>query len=51
MSATTATSAEPLKRRKLPIGIQTFRQIREGNCYYALMLRSRHLIGSPDEKS
>ena len=22
-------------RRKLPIGIQTFREVREDNCYYA----------------
>ena len=26
--------AEPSGRRKLPIGIQTFRTIREENCYY-----------------
>ncbi|MBV5299875.1 MAG: ATP-binding protein [Rhodoferax sp.] len=35
MSTTATTTTGPLKRRKLPIGIQTFRQIREGNCYYA----------------
>ncbi len=32
----TATTSPPLvlPRRKLPIGIQTFREIREDNCYY-----------------
>jgi hypothetical protein len=29
-----ATPPSPQKRRKLPIGIQTFREIREGNYYY-----------------
>jgi hypothetical protein len=29
-----STAASPLKRRKLPIGIQTFRQIREEGYYY-----------------
>jgi len=31
---TVATPAAALPRRKLPVGIQTFREIREDNCYY-----------------
>jgi hypothetical protein len=30
----TPSSSKPLARRKLPIGVQTFREIREDDCYY-----------------
>jgi hypothetical protein len=34
MLATPPSPPSPQKRRKLPIGIQTFREIRKGNYYY-----------------
>ncbi len=33
-TAAVVTPAAALPRRKLPVGIQTFREIREDNCYY-----------------
>ena len=33
-SAPNSAPTPALSRRKLPIGIQTFREIREDNCYY-----------------